>query len=138
MKRKFDHVAMLMGGLSAEREVSLNSGKACADALEGEGYRVTRIDVGRDLAERLQAVRPDVCFNALHGRWGEDGCVQGLLELLEIPYTHSGVLASALAMHKERAKIVLGDAGIPVPEGRVVSRSEAAGSQRHAVHVPSS
>ena len=84
MTRKYEHVAMLMGGLSAEREVSLNSGKACADALEGEGYRVTRLDVGRDVAERLKEIKPDVCFNALHGRWGEDGCVQGILEMLAI------------------------------------------------------
>ena len=134
MTRNFEHVAVLMGGLSAEREVSLNSGEACADALEGEGYRITRIDVGRDLAERLQALRPDVCFNALHGKWGEDGCVQGVLELLEIPYTHSGVLASALAMHKERAKIVLSQAGVAVADGKVVSRSEAAES--HVIDPP--
>src|SRR5215470_5190128 len=93
--RNFHHVAVLMGGLSAEREVSLNSGKACAKALEDAGYQVTRIDAGRDLAERLQELKPDVCFNALHGRWGEDGCVQGTLELLGMPYTHSGVLPSA-------------------------------------------
>lgn len=134
MTRKFEHVAVLMGGLSAEREVSLNSGEACADALEGEGYRITRIDVGRDLAERLQALRPDVCFNALHGKWGEDGCVQGLLELLEIPYTHSGVLASALAMHKERAKIVLDHAGVAVASSKVVSRAEAA--RAHVMEPP--
>src|SRR5512145_1980487 len=99
--RRYDHVAVLMGGLSAEREVSLNSGNACAAALERAGYRVTPIDAGRDLAEQLHRVKPDVCFNALHGRWGEDGCVQGLLELLGIPYTHSGVRASAVAMHKD-------------------------------------
>ena len=120
------HVAVLMGGLSAEREVSLNSGAACADALEGEGYRVTRLDVGRDVAARLTEIAPDVCFNALHGRFGEDGCIQGLLETLGLPYTHSGVLASALAMHKERAKAVLREAGVPVAESRVVSRQEAA------------
>jgi D-alanine-D-alanine ligase len=124
--RRFNHVAVLMGGWSAEREVSLRSGKACADALESAGYTVTRIDAGRDLAEQLARVRPQVCFNALHGRWGEDGCVQGLLELLAIPYTHSGVLASALAMHKERAKKVMHAAGVPVPTGKVVSRREAA------------
>ena len=104
--RRFSHVAVLMGGWSAEREVSLRSGAACADALEQAGYRVTRIDVGRDIAHRLAEVRPDACFNALHGRWGEDGCIQGILECIEIPYTHSGVLASALAMHKERAQAV--------------------------------
>jgi D-alanine-D-alanine ligase len=125
-QRRFNHVAVLMGGWSAEREVSLNSGKACADALEIAGYRVTRVDAGRDLGEQLERLAPQVCFNALHGRWGEDGCVQGLLEILHIPYTHSGVLASALAMHKERAKQVMRASGIPVPEGRVVARSEAA------------
>ena len=101
------HIAVLMGGWSSEREVSLRSGAACATALEGEGYRVTRLDVGRDVAARLAELKPDVCFNALHGRYGEDGCIQGVLETLGIHYTHSGVLASALAMHKERAKAVL-------------------------------
>jgi D-alanine-D-alanine ligase len=125
-QRRFNHVAVLLGGWSAEREVSLRSGKACADALESAGYKVTRVDANRDLAEQLKRVQPEVCFNALHGRWGEDGCVQGLLELLAIPYTHSGVLASALAMHKERAKQVMRSVGIPVPEGRVVTRAEAA------------
>jgi D-alanine-D-alanine ligase len=123
---RFNHVAVLLGGLSAERQVSLDSGAACAGALESAGYKVTRIDVGRDLAKRLAEVQPDVCFNALHGRWGEDGRVQGVLELMGIPYTHSGVLASALAMHKERAKHVMRGAGIPVPDGRVVRRAEAA------------
>ena len=134
MSRRFEHVAVLMGGLSAEREVSLNSGAACAKALEDEGYRVTRIDVGRDLAERLREVRPDVCFNALHGKWGEDGCVQGVLEILGIPYTHSGVLASALAMHKDRAKTVLAAAGVPVAESLVLSRMQAA--KAHAMPPP--
>jgi D-alanine-D-alanine ligase len=124
--RRFHHVAVLMGGLSAEREVSLDSGKACADALETAGYQVTTVDAGRDLAEQLRSVKPEVCFNALHGRWGEDGCVQGLLELIGMPYTHSGVLASALAMHKERAKQVLRAAGVPVADGRVVARAQAA------------
>ena len=124
--RRFHHVAVLMGGLSAEREVSLNSGKACADALESAGYKVTRVDAGRDLADQLRPIKPEVCFNALHGRWGEDGCVQGVLELLRIPYTHSGVLASALAMHKERAKEVMRAVGIPVAEGKIVARAEAA------------
>ena len=124
--RRFNHVAVLMGGLSAEREVSLNSGKACAEALEGSGYKVTRIDAGRDLAQRLQEAQPEVCFNALHGRWGEDGCVQGLLELLAIPYTHSGVLASALAMHKENAKAMMRAAGVPVADGKVVTPAQAA------------
>jgi D-alanine-D-alanine ligase len=124
--RKYRHVAVLMGGLSAERQVSLDSGTGCAQALEEAGYQVTRVDVGRDLAVRLSELKPDACFNALHGRWGEDGCVQGLLELMGIPYTHSGVLASAIAMHKERAKEVMRAAGIPLADGRVVQRSEAA------------
>ena len=116
--RRFNHVAVLMGGLSAERKVSLDSGAGCAQALESAGYKVTRIDAGRDLAQRLAEIRPEVCFNALHGRWGEDGCVQGLLELIGMPYTHSGVLASALAMHKERAKEVMKAVGIPVARGQ--------------------
>jgi D-alanine-D-alanine ligase len=120
------HVAVLMGGWSAERQVSLNSGEACARALEGEGYRVTRLDVGRDLPQRLAEIAPDVCFNALHGKGGEDGTVQGILETLQIPYTHSGVLASALAMSKAKTKLVLAAAGIPVAESIVVPRAEAA------------
>jgi D-alanine-D-alanine ligase len=124
--RRFNHVAVLMGGLSAEREVSLNSGKACIAALEEAGYKVTPIDVGRNLADQLKDVRPEVCFNALHGRYGEDGCVQGLLELLRIPYTHSGVRASALAMHKETTKSVIRAAGVPVADGKIVSPREAA------------
>ena len=128
MSRKFEHVAVLMGGWSAEREVSLNSGKACADALEGEGYRVTRVDVDRRLPERLHEIKPNVCFNALHGKGGEDGTIQGILETLQIPYTHSGVLTSALAMHKGKAKLVFAEAGIPVAEDRIVPRLEAAKS----------
>jgi D-alanine-D-alanine ligase len=128
------HVAVLMGGWSSEREVSLRSGEACAAALEAQDYRVTRIDVGRDVASRLTEIGPDVCFNALHGRFGEDGCIQGVLEILGIPYTHSGVLASALAMHKERAKAVLRPAGVPVAESVVVSRAEAARS--HVMKPP--
>jgi len=128
------HIAVLMGGLSSEREVSLRSGEACASALEGEGYRVTRLDVGRDVGARLAVLRPDVCFNALHGRYGEDGCIQGLLETMAIPYTHSGVLASALAMHKERAKAVLRAAGVPVAESLIVTRAEAA--RAHAMPPP--
>jgi len=134
MTAKQIHVAVLMGGWSSEREVSLRSGAACADALEGQGYRVTRLDVGRDVAERLAEIKPDVCFNALHGRYGEDGCIQGLLEMLDIPYTHSGVLASALAMHKERAKAVLAAAGVPVAESVVLPRTEAA--KAHAMKLP--
>jgi D-alanine-D-alanine ligase len=128
------HVAVLMGGWSAERPVSLNSGKGCAAALEASGYRVTRVDVGRDIAEVLVKLKPDVAFNALHGRFGEDGTIQGVLELLQIPYTHSGVLASALAMHKERAKTVLAAAGVPVAEGLVVNRHDAA--RRHVMTAP--
>jgi D-alanine-D-alanine ligase len=120
------HVAVLMGGLSAEREVSLSSGTACTKALAGAGFRVTSVDVGRDISEQLRALKPDVAFNALHGRFGEDGFIQGILEYQQIPYTHSGVLASALAMHKERAKIVMRAAGIPVPDGKVVLRKDAA------------
>ncbi len=128
------HVAVLMGGWSAEREVSLRSGKACADALERQGFRVTRIDVDRDVANALKAAKPDVALNLLHGRPGEDGSIQGLLEILAIPYTHSGVLASALAMQKDRAKVVLHDAGVPVPPGVLVNRLEAA--RAHALERP--
>jgi D-alanine-D-alanine ligase len=128
------HVAVLMGGWSAEREVSLRSGKSCADALERQGLRVTRIDVDRNVAAALAAAKPDAALNLLHGRPGEDGAIQGLLEILAIPYSHSGVLASALAMQKDRAKVVMRDAGVPVPEGRVVSRFEAA--KAHALEQP--
>ena len=117
------HVAVLMGGWSSEREVSLTSGRAVAKALREDGFRVSEIDVGRDLAERLGALKPDVAFNALHGPYGEDGTVQGLLELLGIPYTHSGVLASALAMNKPMAKDVWRNYGLPMAEGKVVHRS---------------
>lgn len=133
-QRKRDHVAVLMGGWSAEREISLSSGKAVAAALEGEGYRVSMIDVGRDVAVRIAQAKPDVCFNALHGRFGEDGCIQGVLECLAIPYTHSGVLASSLAMHKERAKDVLRPAGVPVADAEVVMRKEAL--ERHVIAPP--
>lgn len=128
------HVAVLMGGLSAEREVSLRSGEACAQALEGEGFAVTRIDVDRNIAAVLCALRPDVAFNALHGRFGEDGIVQGILEMLRIPYTHSGVLASALAMKKDRAKDVLRAAGVPVAHGVTTDRTTAA--QAHVIPPP--
>ncbi|MGE3147065.1 MAG: D-alanine--D-alanine ligase, partial [Pseudorhodoplanes sp.] len=128
------HVAVLMGGWSAEREVSLRSGKACADAAERKGYRVTRIDVDRDIASVLQDLKPDAALNVLHGRPGEDGTLQGVLEVLGLPYTHSGVLASSLAMQKDLAKIMLKAAGVPVPEGMVVSRLEAA--KRHLLPRP--
>jgi D-alanine-D-alanine ligase len=120
------HVAVLMGGWSAEREISLRSGKVCADALIRAGYRTTPIDVGRDVAAVLASLKPDVALNVLHGRPGEDGTMQGVLEILGIPYTHSGVMASAVAMQKDRAKAIFRDAGIPTPEGLVVSRFEAA------------
>lgn len=116
------HVAMLMGGFSSERPVSLSSGNACADALEAVGCKVTRVDVGHDVASVLAELKPDVAFNALHGPFGEDGTIQGILEYLEIPYTHSGVLASALAMDKAQAKIVAKAAGIPVAEQRLMNR----------------
>jgi len=121
------HVAVLMGGWSAEREVSLRSGKACADALErAGGYRVSRIDATRDIAATLAQIKPDVALNMLHGRPGEDGTVQGLLEIMGIPYTHSGVLASSVAIHKEMTKVILAAANVPVPGGRVAHRPEAA------------
>ncbi|NNU80014.1 D-alanine--D-alanine ligase [Halovulum dunhuangense] len=110
-------VAVLKGGPSAEREVSLVSGAACASALRDEGFDVVEIDAGPSLCADLSAAKPDVVFNALHGRWGEDGCVQGMLEWMRLPYTHSGVLASALAMDKIRAKEIFVMAGLPVPEG---------------------
>ena len=128
------HVAVLMGGWSAEREISLRSGKACADALERSGYQVSRIDVDRDVAATLRARKPDVALNVLHGRPGEDGTLQGLLEVLGIPYSHSGVLASALAMQKDTAKSVLKSAGVPVPGGIVAARKEAA--KRHLLPTP--
>ena len=128
------HVAVLMGGWSAEREVSLWSGKACADAAERAGYRVSRLDVTREVAADLRALKPDVALNVLHGRPGEDGTLQGLLEILGIPYSHSGVLASALAIQKDIAKTVLKAAGVPVPGGVVVSRVEAA--KRHLLPPP--
>lgn len=128
------HVAVLMGGWSVEREVSLSSGTACAAALESVGYRVTRVDVQRDVAEVLAPLKPDVAFNGLHGRFGEDGTIQGVLEILRIPYTHSGVLASSLAIRKDRAKIVVAAAGVGVAPGAVVSRFEAA--KRHVLPPP--
>jgi D-alanine-D-alanine ligase len=127
-------VAMLMGGLSAEREVSLVSGRECAIALREAGFEVVEVDAGRDLAARLAGLAPDVCFNALHGRWGEDGCVQGLLEWLGIPYTHSGVLASALAMDKSRAKDVFRAAGLPVMESQLFAKAEV--EARHVMALP--
>src|SRR5262245_37436403 len=131
---KSKHVAVLMGGWSAEREVSLRSGEACAAAAEKLGYQVSRIDVKRDVATVLQELKPDVALNVLHGRPGEDGTLQGMLEVIGIPYTHSGVLASSLAMQKDLAKIMLKAAGVPVPDGVVISRFEAA--KQHAMERP--
>ena len=128
------HVAVLMGGWSAEREVSLSSGRECANALEAEGFRVTRVDVDRNIAAVLTELQPDVCFNALHGKWGEDGCVQGLLEILGIPYTHSGMRASAIAMNKEATKDVVARHGVPVAQAVLVPRADAA--RDHAMEPP--
>jgi D-alanine-D-alanine ligase len=123
-----------MGGPSAERDVSLSSGRECAAALRGEGYDVTEIDAGPDLSGRLAEAAPDVVFNALHGRWGEDGCVQGILEWLRLPYTHSGVLASALAMDKARSKEAFRAAGLPVAESRLACKGEI--EARHVMAPP--
>jgi D-alanine-D-alanine ligase len=123
-----------MGGWSAEREVSLTSGRACANALENAGYRITRIDVGRDIAAVLSELRPDAALNVLHGRPGEDGTLQGILEILAIPYSHSGVLASAAAMQKQVAKELFRAAGVPAPGGMVVKRAKAA--REHALPRP--
>jgi D-alanine-D-alanine ligase len=128
------HVAVLMGGWSNERPVSLSSGAGCAAALRNAGYRVTEVDVGRDVADVLRQLKPDVAFNALHGPFGESGMIQGVLELLEIPYTHSGVMASALAMNKHQAKIAFKAAGIPVTDHVIVTRAEA--SREHVMAPP--
>ncbi len=120
------HVAVLVGGLSPEREVSLVSGAACVEALRRLGAKVTEVDAGRDVAQVLTALGPDLVYNSLHGVWGEDGCVQGVLETLGLPYTHSGVLDSALAMDKAKAKAVLAAAGVVVPGGGLYNRFEAA------------
>jgi len=125
---------MLMGGPSAEREVSLSTGRECARALRGEGYEVVEVDAGPDLVAQLKHIKPDVVFNALHGRWGEDGCVQGILEWLRIPYTHSGVLASALAMDKERSKAAYRTAGLPVVDSVIAAKDEV--RARHVIAPP--
>lgn len=128
-------VAVLMGGWSAEREVSLASGKACAAALERAGFRVMPVDAERgSIVQVLQAMKPDVAFNALHGKWGEDGCCAAILETLQIPYTHSGVLASSLAMHKEKSKAVFRAAGIPVAESLLVPLEQVAAA--HPMEPP--
>ena len=129
-------VAVVMGGPSAEREVSLSSGRECAAALRDAGYTVTEVDAGPDLAVVLSDLKPDVVFNALHGRWGEDGCVQGILEWLKIPYTHSGVLSSALAMDKQKSKDVFRAAGLPVVDSMIVAKEEVmAGHMMSAPYV---
>ncbi|CUH52905.1 D-alanine--D-alanine ligase [Shimia marina] len=127
-------VAVVMGGPSAEREVSLSTGRECAAALRDAGFQVVELDAGADLVARLLESAPDVIFNALHGRWGEDGCVQGIFEWLRIPYTHSGVLASALAMDKQRAKNVFKSAGLPVVESVIADKTEVAA--RHVLVPP--
>lgn len=131
---KNTHVAVLMGGWSAEREVSLSTGEGCTDALRRAGFEVTPIDVKRNIAEVLADLRPDVAFNALHGKWGEDGCMAAILETMEIPYTHSGVRASAIAMDKVKSKILFAAAGVPVAESRVVDLELAA--TQHPLPLP--
>ncbi|WP_245770584.1 D-alanine--D-alanine ligase [Roseovarius azorensis] len=123
-----------MGGPSAEREVSLSSGRGCAAALREAGFEVVEVDASTDLCVRLTDIQPDVVFNALHGRWGEDGCVQGMLEWLRLPYTHSGVLSSALAMDKERTKAAYRAAGLPVVESVLARRDEV--RARHVMPPP--
>ncbi|MAH38641.1 MAG: D-alanine--D-alanine ligase, partial [Marinovum sp.] len=120
---KGPRVAVLMGGHSLEREVSLVSGQACSAALRGKDFQVIELDAGRDVVQGLSELRPDVVFNALHGRWGEDGSIQGLLEWLRIPYTHSGVMASALAMDKQRSKHIFSNSGLPTAPGFMIDKS---------------
>ncbi|MDG2403681.1 MAG: D-alanine--D-alanine ligase [Paracoccaceae bacterium] len=127
-------VAVLMGGFSAEREVSLSSGRECAAALRGEGFEVVEIIADRALPARLAEAAVDVVFNALHGRWGEDGSVQGLLEWIGLPYSHSGVMSSALAMDKARSKEIYRAAGLPVMESCLIAKSEI--SVRHIMPPP--
>lgn len=127
-------VVVIMGGPSAEREVSLSTGRECAKALRDSGLDVTELDAGRDLAVRLIDLAPDVAFNALHGRWGEDGCVQGLLEWMRIPYTHSGVLASALALDKQRTKEIYQRAGLPVVPSVIAAAADV--RARHVMAPP--
>ena len=127
-------VAVVMGGLGAERDVSLSTGQECATALRQAGYRVVSIDAGADLVADLQRVQPDVVFNALHGRWGEDGCVQGVLEWMQIPYTHSGVLSSALAMDKEKTKDIFRAAGLPVVDSLLIERADL--GETHPMALP--
>ena len=130
----YKRIAVLMGGRSAERDVSLSSGRGVMQALAQEGFEPVSIDPGDNPGQQLFEVRPDAVFNALHGRFGEDGTVQGLLELMRLPYTHSGVLSSALAMHKERTKDIYRAAGLPVVKSIVVDRREAA--REHLMEPP--
>jgi len=123
-----------MGGISSEREVSLASGRDCAEGLRNSGYKVTEVDVTRGISHTLIDLKPDVAFNALHGPFGEDGLIQGILEYLQIPYTHSGVLASALAMDKEKAKKIAKTVGIPMAQSLVMDRLEAA--EKHPMTPP--
>ena len=132
--RTIRKVVVIMGGPSAEREVSLSSGRDCATALRETGYEVTELDAGPDLAVRLSELQPDVVFNALHGRWGEDGCVQGLLEWMRIPYTHSGVLSSSTAMDKERTKQIYREAGLPVVYSVLASKADVMSA--HVIPAP--
>jgi len=127
-------IAVLKGGMSSERDVSLTSGAAVASALRDEGFDVIEIDAAPNLWEQLHDADPDIIFNALHGEWGEDGRVQGILDMFGAPYTHSGVMASALAMDKHRSKAVLRDVGITVPDGTLVSRHAA--SDSHTLTSP--
>jgi D-alanine-D-alanine ligase len=130
------HVAVLMGGWSSERDVSLSTGRECSKALKAGGFKVTDVDVGRDIAKVLVELKPDVCFNALHGRFGEDGRIQGLLDILGIPYTHSGVMASSIAMNKVRTKEICSAIGIPLAEHKVADRKSAfAGKAMDAPYV---
>lgn len=118
------HIAVLMGGMSAEREVSLSTAKGVIKALEELGYKVTPVDVGRDVADILQKVKPDVAFNALHGPYGEDGCIQGLLEIMHIPYTHSGVLASSIGMDKVISSSIFVQNGLRCTFGQVIHKND--------------
>ena len=127
-------MAVLMGGPGAERAVSLSTGQECATALRQAGYSVVKIDAGPDLVNELTLADPDVVFNALHGRWGEDGCVQGVLEWMKLPYTHSGVLCSALAMDKEKTKDVFRGVGLPVVDSLLMAREDLVGA--HPMPLP--
>lgn len=134
MNLKYEHIAIVCGGISKEREISLQSGAVVEEAAKASGYKTTLIDANYDLAANLIEVKPDAIFNALHGVWGEDGLVQGLFETLNIPYTHSGVLASALAMDKAKAKAIFKEAGLPISKHKIVSRQEAA--SKHILPPP--